>query len=256
MVSKIDRPGVRARPMLVKSSARADPRSCRSSSSRTRDLLDLDLFLANGVANGLDAVRGFLVQTDLLDDARRLAHDRFLAARGHLDRLIAELVRCHGTTVGDRPAFQHDLLIVQRDILFNGSLDDEAANARAAMVNDPLAHCEALLGELDGLTRPGRSIGGRHRSRRYERLTRCRGGLGQPISCRPLIDIDRMVLLEDLHDACHVGFGRLDGDDGRAGSDATIVDRRVVVRLAAEQARPEALLPYGRGARRHGAAYT
>src|SRR3954452_24875348 len=127
-------------------------------------VLDLDLLLADRVADGLGAGVDVLAQPDLLDHARLLGDDRLLAALAGRDLLLLErgIAGLHRTV--DRAALDLDPLLAQVDLLLDRPLDNVAAHPHATAADLALADPDLLLGPLHhaafGDVARGRGAGG------------------------------------------------------------------------------------------------
>src|SRR4051812_6251703 len=113
-------------------------------------LLNLDLILAHGVADGFNVFNALGADHDLLAQLHALGHHGNLVRLDDLDaelsqRLAGDLVRRRASPL------HHDALAYERDLLLDRGLDDVTANAGAACVHRSLADDEDLLRKRDHL---------------------------------------------------------------------------------------------------------
>src|SRR3954452_12992607 len=125
---------------------------------RVRGAVDLDLFLADLVADLLLAGDGLLVQADALDRHGFLLDHGALGAQRHLVLLLADGGAVEGTAdvgIGDRLALHADLLVRHGHRLGDVLRDDVLAQPGAADLLGAGAHVEALLRAGHGIVRRG-----------------------------------------------------------------------------------------------------
>src|SRR5437016_12574795 len=128
---------------------------------------------------------------------------------------------------------------MQRYILLHRRLDNEATYAGCAAVHEPLADCQLFLSDRDDF-RVAVSQSGSMRPLRADRS----GGNAVRANTKgggALVDVNRVVPLQDFSHPIDVLVWNPDGHHRRAAFETAVVDGGVVVRLASEQAAPKAL---------------
>src|SRR5437588_12135955 len=127
---------------------------------------------------------------------------------------------------------------MQRYILLHRRLDDEAATAGRAAVYEPLADCQLLLRKRDDLLIAVPQC----RFMRHRRARRSRGGAVRVKTKRggSLVNVDRVMPLQDSSNAIHMLARHPDSHHRRAAFETAVVHGRVVVWLASQKAAPKA----------------
>ena len=104
---------------------------------------------------------------------------------------------------------------MQRDLLLDRCLHHESTDAGPAPVHHALADGELLLGKLDhAVIRSGSAGRGSHCGRGCRNWLASGGGLRKPVAVRPLVDVDWVLGLQDLHNLVHMLIGHPHGHDG------------------------------------------
>ena len=96
------------------------------------------------------AVRSILAQADLFHHSSLLADNRPLADGTSFNRSIPEQIAVSsGDRIVHRAALDADLLPMQLDVLFDGTLNHVGADANCAFDHLALAYAQALVHDLD-----------------------------------------------------------------------------------------------------------
>ena len=93
-----------------------------------------------------DAIFAGLANDDFFLDHRLFGDDGLFTVLGHLDGLIAEqLIAAGRSPLTDRTPLYVDVLLMQRDLLMDGLLDNIGSDAHSAAVDFAFAHTQPFF---------------------------------------------------------------------------------------------------------------